>query len=651
MARPRASAVLRRFHVLFQAENLSGMSDRQLLEQFLSGRDDVSELAFTALVQRHGRMVLGVCRRVLNDPDEAEDAFQATFLVLIRKARSIRVEGSVGRWLYGVATRVAVRGKARCLRREAREAGGVELLIAPAPTPRADDEDLRAVIADELNRLPVKFQMPLALCDLEGLAYEEAARRLGVAVGTIKSRLSRARARLRSRLSRRGLTPADFLGAGAQARTRLPDALVDSTVRLAQQFLTGQAGLAAIAATSATVAALTRGVIRSMFFTKLRMVAASIVIFAASGALLVHQATAQRPGSEGEQGKATQPRSSPAPGEPAARDDELDVLTLERAWIDALGRADGAIVGRILADDFLAVDASGGEFARVPYLRRFADGGFAPGPVERADLKVQLLGETAVLRNRSKFKNAPEILYTKVYAKRQGRWRCVASQETQVRESRGMMMDPGEMMRGRMMGMGSGGMMGMMMRARQEPAGMMRGTPANMMMPGGPAIDPSRLIKIRPRFEGLLETIHVKVGQAVKKGDPLAELFSIELAKAKNDYLARKVQWENDRRLLELRQKLTNTGAISNQLWVDTQNQEAKSKLEFRTAREQLVLLGLDDASIARVGEEDAEQKARMTLRSPIAGNVSEVRAAPWNLCNTKDVLVEIDSSAEERAK
>ena len=132
---------------------------------------------------------------------------------------------------------------------------------------------------------------------------------------------------------------------------------------------------------------------------------------------------------------------------------------------------------------------------------------------------------------------------------------------------------------------------------------------------------------IRPRLECLLEKIHVRPGQAVRKGDPLFDLFSTELARAKNDYLARKIRWENDRRILELRQKLVNTGAISNQVWVDTQNAESQSKLEFQTAREQLILLGLDDASFARIGEETAEQKARMTLRSPAAGIVSELRA------------------------
>jgi len=138
MPEPYRSSVSRQIQILFQPESLSGLSDAQLLERFLAGRDESSELAFTALVERHGPMVLGVCRRILADSHDAEDAFQATFLILVRKARSVRVEGSIGRWLYGVAMRVATRGKARTNRREARETGSVEILVGP----RADRADL-----------------------------------------------------------------------------------------------------------------------------------------------------------------------------------------------------------------------------------------------------------------------------------------------------------------------------------------------------------------------------------------------------------------------------------------------------------------------------------------------------------------------------
>src|SRR5436305_5057743 len=168
MPKPHRSSVSRQIQILLQPESLSGLSDAQLLERFLAGRDESSELAFTALVERHGPMVLGVCRRILADSHDAEDAFQATFLVLVRKARSVRVEGSIGRWLYGVAMRVATRGKARTNRRQARETGSVEILVAPSGVQEAEQADLRDILASELGKLPLRSQMPVVLCDLEG---------------------------------------------------------------------------------------------------------------------------------------------------------------------------------------------------------------------------------------------------------------------------------------------------------------------------------------------------------------------------------------------------------------------------------------------------------------------------------------------------
>ena len=157
-------------------------------------------------------MVLGVCRRILRDPHDAEDAFQATFLVLARRGRSIRVEGSLGRWLFGVATRVATRARSDEMRRRARERPGLDRLEPAGPdasSPESDRAEIQAIIAMEIAGLPARFQAAVLLCDLEGRSYEEAARRLGWPLGTVKSRLSRGRARLRERLTRRGLAPAD----------------------------------------------------------------------------------------------------------------------------------------------------------------------------------------------------------------------------------------------------------------------------------------------------------------------------------------------------------------------------------------------------------------------------------------------------------
>src|SRR5277367_4403902 len=135
MTRRSSGAVLRQIHTLFTAGSSHGLSDRQLLERFVARRDAVAELAFATLVERHGAMVLGVCRRILADSHEADDAFQATFLVLVRQAGSIRVDGSLGRWLYGVATRVATHARASTRRRQRREQSGLGRIEPRSPDP------------------------------------------------------------------------------------------------------------------------------------------------------------------------------------------------------------------------------------------------------------------------------------------------------------------------------------------------------------------------------------------------------------------------------------------------------------------------------------------------------------------------------------
>jgi cobalt-zinc-cadmium efflux system membrane fusion protein len=128
----------------------------------------------------------------------------------------------------------------------------------------------------------------------------------------------------------------------------------------------------------------------------------------------------------------------------------------------------------------------------------------------------------------------------------------------------------------------------------------------------------------------------------VKRGDPLAELFSTELARAKNDYLAKKAQWENDHRFLELRKKLAESAAISQQVWLETQNEESKSKLALQVARDNLLMLGLDESAIARIAREEGESKARMTLRSRVDGTVEQVSTAIGDLSDPKSILMEI---------
>jgi RNA polymerase sigma factor (sigma-70 family) len=190
--------------LLLHLGSLSSWTDSQLVGRFISDRDG-KEAAFRALVIRHGPMVLGVCQRVLDDPHAAEDAFQATFLVLVKKARTLRDCDRLTNWLYGVAIRIARKAKVTETRRRVveRDAG---LENSRRTGARSDQIDLRMIIDEEISRLPERYRLPFVLCHLEGMQHHEVARRLGCPVGTVESRLSRARERLRTRLVRRGLT-------------------------------------------------------------------------------------------------------------------------------------------------------------------------------------------------------------------------------------------------------------------------------------------------------------------------------------------------------------------------------------------------------------------------------------------------------------
>jgi cobalt-zinc-cadmium efflux system membrane fusion protein len=173
-----------------------------------------------------------------------------------------------------------------------------------------------------------------------------------------------------------------------------------------------------------------------------------------------------------------------------------------------------------------------------------------------------------------------------------------------------------------------------------------------MAMMGGRGRSPAvQVAQVRPRFEGLVENVYVEPGQVVKKGDPLVDLFSVEVARAKNAYLAARVQKENDQRNIDARRKLVEQAAISSQNWIDTQNAASKSNLAYQDARENLQLLGLDEEAIAHIDKEEGEQKARMTLRSPVDGTVRQVPAAAGDLADPKGVLMLIDGGSPEASK
>ncbi len=268
--------------VLFRVGTMSGLSDEQLLDRFTDRHDEVARAAFTTLVERHGPMVLRVCDRVLNNPHDAQDAFQATFLVLMRKVKSVRRRDSVAAWLYGVARRVSSHARAAEARRKAVEQAARHV---PEVTAALGIADLELDIWDEVDRLPDVQRAAVVLCYLDGLTHEQAAQRLGWPVGTLRSRLARARERLRGRLERRGFAPAVLGPSAGLCRPEpilLPTNLIHSTVRAALTLAARDA--IEVGSVSSSAAALTEGVLQTMLIAKLKSTAA--VLVAASALIL-----------------------------------------------------------------------------------------------------------------------------------------------------------------------------------------------------------------------------------------------------------------------------------------------------------------------------------------------------------------------------
>src|SRR6266849_622324 len=208
MATAQLGTLLRHIHKLAAVHGGRQRTDRQLLEDFTGRRD---EAAFAALVARHGPMVLRVCRRVLNHEQDAEDAFQATFLVLARNTASIRKRAALAEWLHGVAYRTAMQAKRSAARRRIHERRRRALADEAVPSPTWDD--VQAVLDQEIQRLPEALRAVFVLCVLEGKSGPEAAAELGVKEGTVWSRLTRARQRLQKQLARRGVELSVLLAA------------------------------------------------------------------------------------------------------------------------------------------------------------------------------------------------------------------------------------------------------------------------------------------------------------------------------------------------------------------------------------------------------------------------------------------------------
>jgi RNA polymerase sigma factor (sigma-70 family) len=271
MTRPAAGPILRMIRTVVEDQRVKELPDRELLRLFRDGRD---EAAFHGLLCRHGPMVLDVCRNLLRNEAEAEDAFQATFLVFAQKAGAIRQTGSVGSFLYGVAYRTALKARAEFARRQKHETRKASQ-TNPATPDDLSWRDVQELVHAELDRFAERYRAPLVLCYLQGKTQDEAALLLGVSKAALKKQLERARALLRVRLLRRGLGPAAVLLAGAwpgAATSAGPaPALVSATVRAVTSLAAGHVAAGLV---STQVAALTERVMTAMFLTKVRIVTA-----------------------------------------------------------------------------------------------------------------------------------------------------------------------------------------------------------------------------------------------------------------------------------------------------------------------------------------------------------------------------------------
>ncbi len=297
MTRAETGSIIRQIESLFEGGSIAGLSDGQLLERFNNRRDSMRESAFAALVARHGPMVLRVCRQILGDRDHAEDAFQAVFFVLARKAISLRYPDLLGAWLYGVAIRTARKAHARLARlRRIEESDSMigpslESRVLVVPTIRSAEDSAIAredalALHDEIDRLPKSFRLPVVLCYFEDLTLDEAARRLQWPAGTVRSRLSRAREKLRRGLTRRGVVlPAASMATALSARSAgasVSPALCDATTKAAIRFAAGQA-------VAPSVAILAHDVLKSMLANKLVITALSVLLLGAFATGAVHR--------------------------------------------------------------------------------------------------------------------------------------------------------------------------------------------------------------------------------------------------------------------------------------------------------------------------------------------------------------------------
>jgi RNA polymerase sigma factor (sigma-70 family) len=325
MGKIESSSALRNVQMILAGGTVAGRTDAELLEVCRSPDRQSRDLAFTALIERHGPMVLRTCRSILRDEHASEDAFQATFLVLLRRAGGLWVRDSLGPWLHQVANRVSSGARSAAARIRFHE----QRAAKPADSTELDPllDDLGPVIHQELDRLPERYRAPILLCCLEGLTREQAAGRLGWQMGTLQSRLARGRERLKENLIKRGVAPSAGIAAAILlqegSRAAVPEFLVVSTVRAATQLAAVNA--ATTGTISVAVAKLTEGVMKTMLLHKMKALAGALLaIGLVSTGVAVWAGQRPAASSLGEQDQALQlqdatPVAATADREPAAQ--------------------------------------------------------------------------------------------------------------------------------------------------------------------------------------------------------------------------------------------------------------------------------------------------------------------------------------------
>jgi len=451
--RGNSPALLAYVRALHGVGVLGGLPDGQLLERFIASSRDRdradSELAFAALMERHGPMVWRVCRSLARDPEDAEDAFQATFLVLVRKAHSLKVGQTLGPWLYGVAHRTGLNARATEARRRAVERVSATTAAGAVQSGSHD----RAVEADEqgrllqqeIMRLPEWFRAAVVLCDLEGLSYLEAAQRLNLPLGTLQSRLARARQRLRDRLSRQAaFAPAFARGLDLTTRSEIvvafrvapPLAVVRRTCCSARVWAAGGAGLGTIV--SSNVQWLINEGTRSMLISQLKLAALILTtaMILSGVALLGTQTGAQTREGDPRPSPQAQAVAPPSPRNPLPTQTRTPVIPAPEEVKVAAGRAKALLY--VLDADGYRMDQDG---RRMP--NRPAD---AQRPAKEIALEIRWAVATGTVNHRAtqaSFSNggkvAPpplEAMYRRVELERQSQqgagawsdWRLVDAQ-------------------------------------------------------------------------------------------------------------------------------------------------------------------------------------------------------------------------------